>query len=162
MGAQRGRQQLAAEQGSTPVTHDEAERHQRIREGQNAEADLRLEQQDEGANPADGTVVGPALLLDKDVVDAVGGLGNGDGCALWAGPGENRLARRAAGPLGEPLSTAHLLMRTPSSHARRYRLRGSVDGNLDPVGVGSGELLGVALGDDRRQRRLARRGRASS
>jgi hypothetical protein len=63
-------------------THDEAERHQRVREGEDAEADLRLEQEDEGADPADGTVVGSALLLDKDVVNTLGCLGDGDGCAL--------------------------------------------------------------------------------
>lgn len=53
-------------------------------ERQDTEADLRLEQQDEGTDPADGAVVGAALLLDEDVLGD-GRLGDTDTVELLLG-----------------------------------------------------------------------------
>lgn len=58
-------------------TYDDAEGHEDVGQTEDTETDLCLQEEDEGANPADGAVVGTAFLLDEDILDD-GRLGDAD------------------------------------------------------------------------------------
>ena len=108
------------------ATHDNAERHQDVREGEDSKTNLGLKEEDEGADPADGPIVGSALLLHKDVLDD-GRLGDADAVELLRKVRSNDRSRRSAGLNGRS-------PRIPSG-ARALAYLSMPDAGSDAVGV---------------------------